>query len=32
MIYESTVFSACIVNIWNSLPNYGVDVSTVNQL
>ena len=24
-------FSARIVNIWNSLPNYFVDVSTINQ-
>jgi len=24
-------FSASIVNIWNSLPNYVVDVSTINQ-
>jgi len=24
-------FSACIVNIWNSLPNCVVDVSTINQ-
>jgi len=24
-------FSARIVNIWNSLPNYVVDVSTINQ-
>jgi len=23
-------FSECIVNIWNSLPNSGVDASTVN--
>jgi len=23
-------FSACIVNIWNSLPNHAVDVTTVN--
>jgi len=24
-------FSASIVNIWNSLPNYVVDVSSINQ-
>ena len=25
------LFSVCTVNIWNSLPNYVVDVNTVNQ-
>ena len=25
-------FSACIVNIWNSLPNHVVDVNSVNVL
>jgi len=30
MIHENT-FSACIVSIWNSLPNYVVDANTVNQ-
>ena len=30
MIYESTIFSARIVNIWNSLPNHVVDVNTLN--
>jgi len=27
---SSVLFFACIVNIWNSLPNHVVDVSTVN--
>jgi len=31
VIYENTFFSARIVNIWNSLPNYVGDVNTVNQ-
>jgi len=26
----ASIFSACIVNIWNSLPNSVVDASTVN--
>jgi len=30
MIYESTFFSARIVNTWNSLPNPVVDACTVN--
>ena len=29
MIGESTIFSARIVNIWNSFPNHIVDVNTV---
>jgi len=32
MIYKNTIFSARIINIWNSLPNYVVGVNTVNQL
>ena len=31
MIYEKNYFSARIVNIWNSLSKYVVDVNTVNE-
>jgi len=30
MTYEN-IFSACIVNIWNSLPNSVIDACTVNK-
>ena len=30
MTYKSIFFSACIVNVWNSLPNSVVDACTVN--